>query len=68
MAYFEKCQQAGFSPVYEQLGDLYMFGLGVEKDEDKALDFFIRSADTVDSPSAKLKAGYILSRKGETGR
>lgn len=66
--YFEKCQKAEFPPVYEELGDLWLYGLGVRKNEDRALGYFIRSADAAGSVSAKLKAGYILLKRGETDR
>lgn len=66
MAWYEKSGKAGDDWGWYNLGDMYMDGVGVEKDDDKARPFY-EKALALDGPardSAACSLGVIYFRKG----
>ncbi len=55
-----KAMERNYPPAFAQLGTLYMKGLGVPVDFDRALELF-RLSDAMDNPAAPLRIGQLYA-------
>lgn len=56
LEYFRQAGDLGYSEAIKEIGNLYSFGLGVEKDLDKAAEYYRKGLD----------AGYIPDEEDRT--
>lgn len=62
--WYHKAIESGHSEAYNNLASIYSIGEGVEKDYDKALEFYKRSAE-LGSPLGKRNYKLMLKQMGK---